>query len=145
MTWVIFSHDRFQCPPAELYQAFPDLKQGRKPFHWQKPLEWGWGEVGGRGCSWEDREWVSSVGNRHPCRELVLWGVLRSQTCNKNQRNTTVSDRFKQTTWRTTTGGRPWGSKQPFCKAWLSTMLLRIELFVNVSVQRLWIKIKLWP
>lgn len=105
----------------------------------------------GMGRGWERRgmkagkigEWISLLGNRHPCTELVLWGILRSQTCSKNQRNMTVSHRFKKTMWRITTGGRPRGSKKPFCEAWLSTVLLRIELFFNLSVQRLRIQIKL--
>lgn len=92
----------------------------------------------GMGRGWERRgrkvgkigEWISLLGNRHPCTELVLWGILRSQTCSKNQRNMTVSHRFKKTMRRITTGGRPRGSKKPFCKAWLSTVLLRIELFL---------------
>lgn len=34
------------------------------------------------------------------------------------------------------------GVRTALCKAWLSTTLLRVELFFTVSVQRLWIKIK---
>ena len=112
----------------------PFLTSNTQENHFTDKKPWnGDGERwGGRGCSLEDKEWVSSVGSRHPCRKLVLRGILRSQTCSENQRNMT-SHRFKKTTWRMTTGGRPWGSTQPFWKAWLSTTLLRTELFFNVS------------
>jgi len=71
----------------------PFLMSNKQENHFTDKNPWdGDGERwGGRGCSSEDREWVSSVGKRHPCRELVLWGILRSQTCSKSQRNMIVS------------------------------------------------------
>lgn len=73
-------------------------------------------------------ECTSLVGNTHLCTELVLWGIPRSQTYSKNQRNMSVSNRFKKTMWGITMGGRRQGAKKPFWKAWLSSVLLRIQL-----------------
>lgn len=69
-----------------------------------------------------------------------------SQTPDKNQRNTRASHRVKQTSWGAVL--QPLDSSRRLknlCKAWFPAVLFRAEptLFLNSSVQKSWMKIKL--
>lgn len=125
MTGIIFSQERSECPLLNsIYQAFPNLKPARKPV--TKSLRMGKGGEGDE--AGKTGKWISLVGNAHLCTELVLFGIPRSQTCSKNQRNMIASHRFKKTSWGITMEGRLQGVKKPVCKVWLSTVFLGIEL-----------------